>query len=162
LHPGVSFGALGTFGRDIGDDGAGGVEADIDRQVQHEGHGDGYAEDTAYAQGVGEHVNVGQGQEHEAGEYAADEDERSAASVPEPHPVADEADDELAEDTGDRACCPYEADFFDIELVLGAQDPAQGADLYGQREPHSGGGEAQDCIEAVAQVFLDVQHSLVP
>ena len=142
LHPGISFSALRPFGGDVGDDGAGGVKADVDRKVQQEGYGDGHAEDTAHAQGIGEHVNIGQGEEHEAGEHAPDEDERPAASVPEPHPVADESDDELAEDTGDRACGPDEADFFDVELVFGAQDPAQGADLHGQREPHGGGGEA--------------------
>ncbi len=81
--------------------------------------------------------DVGQGQNHERGQHTANYEKGTAASVPEPHFVADNANDHLANDPGDGSGGPYNADFVDLQPVLRTQNPAQRSNLHRERKPHS-------------------------
>ena len=136
LHPGEAACTLVPLRRYVGDDGAGRVETDVHREVERQRDDERDTHDRLDAQRRRDDADLRQCEQRQRRDHTADQDERAPAAVPEPHLVGDEADDDLAEDAGQRARRPDEADVVDVESVLRGQDPAQRGQLGNQREPH--------------------------
>ena len=162
LHPGVGRRARRAFRGDVGDQRAGRVEADVDRQVQRQRHRDRHAEDRVQPQRAVDQPDRGQRQQRQRGQQAADQNKGPAPPAPQPDAVADDADQDLADDPGQRPGGPDDADLVDVELVLGAEQPAQRGNLHRQREAHRGGRQAQQHQKRQRQPLLHLQHRSVP
>ena len=159
LHPGETLCACFALGREVGYDRAGGVEADVDRQIegQRNDHG---GPKNPHAAPFTDLPEEGQREQHERGRDSADEDEGTAPSTPEPHFVADQTDDRLCEQAGQRAGQPNQADVLDGKIVFGAKDPTQRGNLHAQGEAHRGGGETEQDVERIGQL-LSVGHGRI-
>ncbi len=127
LHPCVAFGTLAAVCA-VGYDGACGVEADVDGEVEREGYHYGEGKQSV-SPAVGEYAlqyaKVWQGEEHQAGEQSAEEYPRAAAATEEPDVVGEYADYGLGDDAGDGAGGPDDAYLVDVEAVFRGEYPAE-------------------------------------
>ena len=158
LHPGVAQRARRTFGRHVGDDRARGIETDVDRKIQSQRHGRRHHEQVADAQRAVDRIDVRQRQQHHRRQRTADHDERPTPPSPEPDPVADEADDDLPDDPGQRSCGPHDPHLMDIQMIPRGQEPAECRDLDRQGKAHRGRRQTDQCIELSPEVTLECVH----
>src|SRR3546814_7146047 len=116
--------------RDIGDQRAGGIEPDIDREIERQRHRDRDPDDAFEPERGRDRPDRRQREDHQRGDQAADDHENPPSSVPDPDAIADQAEHDLPDDTRQRPGGPDTPALVDNEMITGRKNTPQPQNLH--------------------------------
>ena len=158
LHVGKAVRAHRTLRRNVGNNGPGGVETYVNRQVERQRDGQRNPNQAFHPKRGLDQAKVRQSQNHQRRQRPPNHDKRPPPPTPEPDVVAQHANQDLPQNPRRRPRQPDQPNLFQIEFVLRIKNPTERGNLYAKGKTHRRSGQGKQAV--IGQGRFELGHGV--